>query len=367
MPKHTKGLLQIPQGTEGIYLEEAYRHRKIVRSIDELFTGWGYLPAQVPIFDFFDTYRELLGDRGADTIYRLVDRDGDLLMLRSDITLFLAKQIGLALQMQDVPLRVCYADSILRHQDREDISRNEFFQVGAELIGREGIRGDIEIIALLSEVLTLLDLPNAHIHLGSRKLLSLMTKGRETSAVMHLAAMIEGRDGDGLATAFKDSPLRDHAAFLTDLFSYIGEPDGLEGMASRVPDAGPAFADVEAELRYLIKISSIVKNVYPQTSLRIDLSEIGTQQYYTGVVFQAYAEGADRAIASGGRYDELLGHFGSTCASVGFSLFLRKIESLVGRAERFDVPEASFILDEDLCEALRAAKEMRREGGIAIL
>jgi ATP phosphoribosyltransferase regulatory subunit len=359
--------LQIPQGTEGIYLEEAYRHRRIVRTIEELFTGWGYLPAQVPIFDFFDTYRELLGEQGADTIYRLVDRDGDLLMLRSDITLFLAKQVGLALQAQDLPLRICYADSILRHQDREDISRNEFFQVGAELIGRDGIRGDIEIIALLSEVLTLLDLPNAYIHLGSRKLLSLMTVGQEASAVKQMAAMIEERDSDELGAAFGDGPLRDHAGILTDLFFFIGEPEGLDAMADRLPDAGAVFVEIKSELRYLTKISSIVEKVYPQTSLRIDLSEIGTQEYYTGVVFQAYAEGADRAIASGGRYDELLGHFGSACASVGFSLFLRKIESLVGRAERFDVPEASFILDDDLREALRTAKDVRSEGGIAIL
>ncbi len=367
LPKYAKGLLQIPQGTEGIYLEEAYRHRRIVRILEELFTGWGYLPAQVPIFDFFDTYRELIGEKGADSIYRLIDRDGDLLMLRSDITLFLAKQIGFALQKQDLPLRISYADSILRHQDREDISRNEFFQVGAELIGKDGIRGDIEIIALLSEVLTMLDLPDVHIHLGSRKLFSLITAGQSLSFEKNMAAMIEARDAEGLVSGFDDGPLNSHSRFFADLFFYIGEPDGLADLAASVPEGGVTFTNIKSELLYLIEISSIMETVYPETSLRIDLSEIGTQQYYTGVVFQAYAEGADRAIASGGRYDDLLGHFGSYCASVGFSLLLRKIESLVGRAERFDVPEASFVLDEDIRVALQAAQKARRNGGIAIL
>lgn len=365
MPRYTKGFLQIPQGTEGIYLEEAYRHRRIVRSIEEVFTGWGYLPAQVPIFDFFDTYRDIIGERNVDSIYRLIDREGDLLMLRADITLFLAKQVGLALKAEDLPLRICYADSVLRHQDSEDISRNEFFQVGAELIGKSGIRGDVEVLALLIEVLSLLQLPDVYIHLGTRKLFSLITAEMESARSGDLHQSVVERDPQGVAEVLSGSALP--AKALADLFMFIGSSEEFAELRRGLQVAEGLSEILDPELDYLVQLSSIMHTAYPEAALRLDLSEIGGQDYYTGMVFQAYAEGADRAVASGGRYDELLGHFGMACGSVGFSMFLRKIESLVGRSERFDVPEASFVDDSDIITALQEAHQVRKAGGIAIL
>jgi ATP phosphoribosyltransferase regulatory subunit len=114
MTEKKNGLLQIPQGVEGLYLEEAFRHRKITKHIENVFTLWGYLPVETPVFDFFDTYSHLLDKNRAEQTYRLIDREGELLMLRSDITLFLAKQMSLALDEKDLPVRVFYADTILR-------------------------------------------------------------------------------------------------------------------------------------------------------------------------------------------------------------------------------------------------------------
>ena len=70
----------------------------------------------------------LFVEEGAKVV--LVDRDGEILMLRWDITLFLIKQVRSLLPESKGPLRLCYADSILRHQEAEDISRNEFSRPG---------------------------------------------------------------------------------------------------------------------------------------------------------------------------------------------------------------------------------------------
>ncbi len=114
MTARKRSIYQNPQGAEGIYLEEAYKHRMIVSQIDRLFLSWGYLPVQTPVVDFYDLYQPLLEGK-TDTLYRLIDREGDLLLLRNDITLFLAKQMGLALSKEDLPVRVSYSDIILRH------------------------------------------------------------------------------------------------------------------------------------------------------------------------------------------------------------------------------------------------------------
>ena len=358
-------LLQIPQGTEAFYLEEAYRHRRIIADLDRLYESWGYLPVYTPIFDFFDNYRPLLSEHALENVYRLIDREGDLLMLRSDITLFLARQMGLALREEDLPVRVYYSDVILRHQDREDISRNEFFQSGVELIGKKGKDADIEILLLLARTLELLDLPGS-IHLGTRALFEVCSSGLPAAQHAKLGEAIATRDESRMLSLFQE---RDgvSADYLTRLFKFIGTRQELheiylEGKRnSYLSEAG------QRELKYLNVLLDAISKVAPETAFRIDLSEVGAQPYYTGIVFQVYLSGQDAAIASGGRYDRLLESFGSPAPSVGFSLLLRKVEPAIGNHERYARAKVEHVTAPTFEEAFREAERLRKSGKIAVL
>ncbi len=358
-------LLQIPQGTEAFYLEEAYRHRRIIADLDQLYESWGYLPVYTPIFDFFDNYKPLLSENALENVYRLIDREGDLLMLRSDITLFLARQMGLALREEDLPVRVYYSDVILRHQDLEDISRNEFFQSGVELIGKKGKDADIEVLLLLARTLELLDLP-AVVHLGTRALLELCTSGLPAAERSKLAGAISTRDESRMSVMFQD---RDgvSASYLTRLFGFIGTRDELHELylegkrSSFLPEAALR------ELKYLNVLLDTIGKIAPEAAFRIDLSEVGGQPYYTGIVFQVYLPGQDAAIATGGRYDRLLEAFGFAAPSVGFSLLLRKIEPAVGNHERYERAKVEHVSASTFEEAFRAAERLRKNGKIAVL
>jgi ATP phosphoribosyltransferase regulatory subunit len=111
--------------------------------------------------------------------------------------------------------------------------------------------------------------------------------------------------------------------------------------------------------------------VIPAERLRVDLSEVGVQPYYTGVVFRAYIPGTDAEIASGGRYDELLGTFGFDAPSVGFSLIPGKVDSARtttgtsdGRAKAGlkDLPGAAKAEGNTLRERYENARQRRRTG-----
>ncbi len=365
MTAKRRTLLQIPQGTEGFYLEEAFRHRRIVALLDGLYESWGYLPVHTPIFDFFDNYKPLLGDRALESVYRLIDRDGDLLMLRSDITLFLARQMGLALRAEHLPVRVYYSDIILRHQDREDISRNEFFQSGVELIGRQGEAADLEILLLLERTLALVDL-RAVIHLGSHALFAACSAGLSEADRQALGAAIGGRDAERVAGLLQS---RDgvSADYLTRLFLFIG--DGAELRTLYLEGKRSGFLP-EAALRELQHLHSLLEELSAlatRPAFRVDLSEIGGQPYYTGIVFQAYLENQDSAIASGGRYDRLLEFFGFPAPSVGFSLLLRKVEPAIRDQGRFDRPTIERVEEESFAKAFLRAEELRKKGKIAVL
>ncbi len=360
--------LQIPKGTESFYLEEAFIHRKISETLSNLFYRWGYLPIETPMFDFYDIYRSMLDPSMEEKIYKLVDRDGDLLMLRSDITLFMAKQMGLALARGNLPVRVCYSDAILRYQDRESISHNEFFQVGAELIGRDGIKGDLEIIVMLINALSEIGADDTKFHIGSRALFDSLFAGIFDEHKTEILGLIIGREWDALceklsSLGFGDSFLK----LILKLFGFIGDDDNLEVLIDEVSN-GEMDSTVVDSMEYLRDIYKNLKELGYDDLVRIDLSEVGLQSYYTGISFSVYTVGIEAAVASGGRYNNLLKLFGFDTPAVGFSILLRKLEPKIGKLKQFLPSDDVVNLKEsDFISSYKKAEELRKKGKIVTL
>ncbi|WP_053228223.1 ATP phosphoribosyltransferase regulatory subunit [Spirochaeta cellobiosiphila] len=355
MAKERHKLLQIPQGTETFYLEEASRHRHLARQLENLFDSWGYLPVQTPVFDFYDIYQALIDRDKAEDIYRLFDRKGELLMLRSDITLFLAKQMGVILEDKDLPVRVSYADSILRYQHSEDISRQEFFQVGAELIGKEGSDADLEVLLLLIESLEALKLPPSQIHLGTHRILTDLFGDLDPSLKVQLAKHIRQRNWSALEALLDDTDY--DTKKLLDLLSFVGSPEESE---ETLKNAVKDFPQLTGAINDLKLLFAELTKLDKQNWITLDFSEVGQKSYYTGIFFEVYTEGIPTEIATGGRYDKLLSHFGFDAPSAGFSLFLRKVESVTESVKDKEVMTigegASF------AERYQKAKLLRQEG-----
>jgi ATP phosphoribosyltransferase regulatory subunit len=360
--------LRLPRGTESIFLEEAYRHRSIVRDIEEIFRLWGYLPVQTPIFDYYEVYQNLIGREDEAKIYRLVDREGDILMLRSDVTLFLAKQISRIFSGDDLPVRLSYADSILRHQAAEDIQVNEFFQIGAELIGKADQDADLEILCLMSGILDHIGVKDSFIHLGNKRFFSAVFRNAEPDVSNRFAKALQCRDINAVRSVLKDLPGIDGTKqeFLTETFLFIGTLDEFRNLIQE----GRAILKTEEldALSYLENIRSEYGRTGLPENIRIDLSEMGTQPYHTGIAFQVYKTGIDSAIASGGRYDNLLKSFGFPAPSVGFSIMLRKIENHLPHPSHYYPPdEVDQAEGNSFAERYIQAKEKKKEGRIVIL
>ena len=354
-------LLQIPQGTEIIYLEEAFKHQQAVSQINNLFTSWGYLPVETPLFDFFDIYQELLSNKVKD-VYRLVDREGDLLMLRSDITLFLAKQMGVMLSRADLPKRVYYSGAILRHQNREDISKNEFFQTGVELIGKSGADADLEVLTLLVKTFEALNV-KPFVHIGSRDLINTLLSASPEDFTASVFKAVKNRDFPLLKDLLDGNVSSKKIPFFMQIMRFIGSSAEFRNMLKNQPYK-PSEIEME-KIEHLLSLMDTLEKLGMEQYFRIDMSETGNQSYYTGIVFQGYLEGTDSAIVSGGRYDSLLEHFGFDTPSVGFSILLRKVEEHLG--SRFTLPDNTRIKGKDFVSAFMEAEKIRKEGGIAIL
>ncbi len=340
-------LYKLPQGTERLMLEEAFRRQELVRRVQDLFTRWGYQPVQTPVFDFYDLYAPSLGSN-TDSVYRLVDREGDLLMLRSDITLFLARSMGMALRDGHAPLRVCYADTILRHQELDDIAANEFFQVGAEFLGASGPDGELEMLLLLEAVVSSLGL-DTRVHLGSRAVFdAAYSELEEPERAKALEAV--------LLRHWDDLPGHEE---LKRLFGFIGNPEEADSLLKSLFELD---SPVRSQAQATVQLARRLAELGFADRFRVDFSEVGRQNYYTGLVFQVYLEGVGDAVAAGGRYDRLLARFGLDSPSVGFSLHLGKVETLVQLGDINSPATALPAGGKTLEERWKAAQKARMAG-----
>lgn len=359
-------LLKTPQGAESIFLEEAYKHEKINEAINSLYTSWGYLPVKTPVFDYYETYENLLSETSKKNCFRLMDRDGELLLLRNDITLFLARQLGRVLNKKDGSIRVHYADSILRHQSEIDISSNEFFQTGAELVGAPGLLGDLEAITLLNSIISELNLENTRIHLGSRSLFDKVLSHLNNIDSKELIELINTRDTIAINNYLEELTSKESASKITKLFMFIGTYKELKDYI----DSNLAFLNelkVTEELKYLAEIGKNLEAVDLIDNFRFDLSEVANRSYYTGIVFKAYTKGVDSAVATGGRYDNLISSFGESIPSVGFSILLRKIEDKI-TDEKFSAPKIESVdLGSDFSKSFKEAQKIRKSGKAVII
>lgn len=110
-------------------------------------TGWGFRLMETPTLEFYDT----VGVQSAITdtqLFKLLDQNGQTLVLRPDMTGPIARVAASKLHEQAYPLRVGYAANVFRAQEREGGRPSEFEQVGIELIGDGSISADAEVIAL---------------------------------------------------------------------------------------------------------------------------------------------------------------------------------------------------------------------------
>jgi ATP phosphoribosyltransferase regulatory subunit len=321
-------LLRLPSGSAALFLNEARTQQLLVQEINTLYDSWGYLPVHTPLVDFSRAYEGLVPESDLKRVYHLVDRDGEILMLRWDITLFLIKQVRSLLQDAALPLRLCYSDSILRHQEAEDISRNEFFQSGAELIGLEGPEGDLEILLLLHAAMKKLGI-SPSVHLGSRQIFESAFASFDAAARDSMATAIVNRDSQAKKEVWAEYGANPHSDAIDTLFSLIADPSDARAALKDLLPKLPMNVALEAGklVDFAIRVGTLEKDF----SLRVDFSELGSQHYHSGIVFQAYVDGIDTHIAAGGRYDNLLARLGSPAPAVGFSIMLSKLNRLAAQ------------------------------------
>ena len=159
----------IPPGTRDVLPDEMRELRRLSRALVDVFESRGYGEVATPAIE----YDEVLargGGRTADSAYRFFDESGELLTLRSDMTVPIARLVASRFAGAETPLRLCYLSSLYRAVRPQRGHMREFVQAGLELIGAPAPEGTVEVVEVLEAALDAAGLDRAVIGLGDADL-----------------------------------------------------------------------------------------------------------------------------------------------------------------------------------------------------
>ena len=312
-------ILPIPSGTRDILPDEMRELSAIVATLKRVFAEFEYGEVATPALE----YEEVLSraDIGTRPAYRVVDDHGAVLVLRSDMTVPIARVVATRYPTAEPPLRFCYVAPIYRTVRPHRGMSREFLQAGIELMGVPSPDGTAEALTVLCRALEAVGLREFRIGLGDAALYPRLLDETGIDGEARARVLKELQTGDfvGLEREMGVLHIDDaRAELLLRVASMRGGPEILE-------DAGDAIGDAARGLRRLYD------RLAPDVAARlvIDLGLARDLGYYTGAVFEVYDPGLGVPLGGGGRYDDLLGRFGRPLPAVGFALRIDDLHQAV--------------------------------------
>jgi len=354
-------LTQVPPGVQCFVGEEAHRRRRIEETVVSVFEGWDYEEIIPPLFDYADVFAS---EALAPKTCSFVGRDGSLLALRPDFTSLLAKIAAGRLRDRPAPIRLYYSGEVVRWEAPRPGGRAELYQMGLEHLGGRPRAADAEVLAIAAECLERLGARDFVLALGHVGVFTglLADADLEPARLETLRERVEAKDAAGTRQALEGARLSpDARAGLERLTAMAGGVDVLD-------EAARAFASCAPAARALLELRAVVEGLVAaglRPRLAIDLGEVRGLDYYTGLVFRAYAPALGFEVGAGGRYDALLARFGRPLPAVGFMLGLDRIALLLerqGMAPAVVSPPAELVDGDDIGTALATARARRAAG-----
>jgi ATP phosphoribosyltransferase regulatory subunit len=304
----------IPSGTRDVLPDEMRELRAITEAVRGVFERDGYGEVWTPALE----YDAVLGrGGGAPPAYRVFDDHGEVLALRTDMTVPIARVVATRYAGAEPPLRLCYFAHAYRAVRPHRGQMREFLQAGIELIGAPAPHGTAEALTVLCHALDAAGLRDYRIGLGDASLYPRLLEAFEVPEEV----------GDRLLEALV---ARDFVALEGEL-GRAGLGDGDAELLLRAPQlrgGRDVLAGAEGPLADAVTgLRGVHELLAPKVAARVifDLGLVRDLGYYTGAVFDVYDPALGAPLGGGGRYDDLLGRFGRPLPAVGFALTIDRL------------------------------------------
>lgn len=351
-----------PEGTQDLLFEDCAIRRSIEEKLSAIFISKGYCEIITPGLEFFDVFNLNSRYFPQESMYKLSDNKGRLLVVRPDSTMPIARVAATRLRDVKLPLRLYYRQSVYRNKPVMRGRSDEIHQMGIELIGSDSKRADLEVLTSAIEVLSSFESENFRFELGDigffRELVNKLDTDMATKEAIR--SLIE----------VKNYPA------LNDLLDSIGNNEVTNAL-KQLPRlfGGEEVFDKAAKLYNDEKLNTVIENlrgIYNSLKelgysdkITVDLGIVNKMDYYTGVVMKGYLQGYGDAVLSGGRYNKLLAEFGYDVPATGFAVNIDAVAKVMKQINTYSAHVADVIVygdEKHVMQAITYANELRNNG-----
>ncbi|ADU31781.1 ATP phosphoribosyltransferase regulatory subunit [Evansella cellulosilytica] len=347
-------------------LPELYELKRQVRDgIAKEVARWGYAPIETPTLEFYET----IGSASAildQQLFKLLDQDGNTLVLRPDMTAPIARIAASTLKEAERPLRLTYDAPVFRSQQREGGKSAEFEQIGVELIGDVSNSADGEVISLMMASLKQAGLENFQVAIGHHGFLNsfLYEVLGNDARVDTFRRYLYEKNYVGFRNEVDQLTLSSiDKRRLKEYLGLKGGPEVLEKAEALVESS-----EAKTALKQLYELIEVLEAYNLSDKIIIDLNLVMHMSYYTGTVFEAYSEGLGYPLGSGGRYDELLSKFHDPEPATGFGLILDRLTEALGKSKESIMNDVCIIYsNERRKEAMEQSMKLRQEDRTVVM
>jgi len=316
---------RIPSGTRDVLPDEMRELRAMTDRIRGVLERAGYGEVSTPALEYEATF-ERAGTRAVRPAYRVFDEHGNVYVLRSDMTVPIARVAASRYAHARPPLRFCYLAPVFRGARPQRGQPRELLQVGLELLGAPAPEGTAEALRVLGEVLEAAGLRTWKIGLGDAALYPALLESVGIPPQARERMLAELAAGNFVGIERELGTLRlpgERAELLRRVPRIRGGPEVLTDLPEPLHGAVAGLRAVHALLDGALAARVI-----------FDFGLVRSLGYYTGAIFQVYDPAYGVPLGRGGRYDELLGRFGRPLPAVGFALDVERLHIALTGEER---------------------------------
>ncbi len=238
---------------------------------------------------------EFSSNLDANTLSLNSNKQQPKLSIRNDITPQIIRVVTSRLSKKIRPLKLCYYGEVVRKKGSILRPERQFQQVGAEIIGADSYKADVEIINLAYKTLKNIGVKNIVIEISAPFFLENLLKTiKDKKLENDLIKFIKLKDLSNCLKLIKSNQIRNNFRNL-----YLAS-----GSLKNNKQKNLKFLNNlnEKEIKRLLKISNLIK-VSKNDTINLDLFEIQkNKKYYKGIKFTFFARGVRGEIAGGGRY-----------------------------------------------------------------
>ena len=267
--------MRLPPGTRDWLPAELRRKRAVESVLRSVFEHWAYDEVQTPNFERFDALEAGLGETVAQKTFVFADKSGTQIALRPEMTTPVARFVSTRLRDAPLPLRLSYIVPAYRYEDPQEGRMREFTTAGLEL---------------------------------------------DATGIAHAKALISGRNIVALRARLAGTGDARAVDAIVRLAMTRGRDEVLE-IAGRLCHTDAGLAGIERLRGVLARAAELGFGA----RLNVDVSLLRDIEYYTGFIFEGFADEVGFALCGGGRYDSLLPRFGFAAGAVGWSLAVERI------------------------------------------